>query len=614
MKFVGFDIETVGDLSEYALQAYRAIRKQAKISAASIATSSTAFGLLDPTIDQLTKILTQYQGQYIVAWNTCFDVSWLYAVGIPERLIEGVKWLDAMLLWMHTCREPESDNGPKRSWSLETAMKEFYPEHASFKEFTDFQTDSEEGKKSLLHRNKEDARFTAIPAERFWKLLTPPQRQAALIEARCIPMVARTYNQGIKIDVPALGRLKKKLTEDAATAYESLKTHYSEIDSINLGSPKQVGNLLYNIWGLTPPKFSAKGAPSTDKFALHDLAEKYPQAKLLRDYREATYNTAKYADATIKSLVYNGDGVVRPQMKIFGTYTGRAVYYSKQGRGKSERPSGIALHQWKRDTVFRELIIPPEGYDLVELDFAGQEFGLMAVASEDERMLALREDGEDAHSFMGAQVAGIDYKDLVRRVKAGDKEAAGQRKLGKFCNLSYQYRISAKAATVKAKVEYGLNLEESFVKQTQNSYKRAYPGVPDYWISAVARGQYNGYAETYAGRRIHFPKGGKDKNQKWAMESTCINYPIQGTGGDQKYLALSVARDELNQMEGYFYFDLHDGLYFILKKANSLKNAVKLRHLLSNLPYEEAWGVKFPIKFPVDCKIGPSWAALKEIE
>ena len=333
-RFIGFDIETRGELPEYALQAHRATQGQAYISAISVATSERAVGTLAPSKEHIEKLLVKLKGRYVVAWNTCFDVSWLYAIGIEPDLIESINWLDGMLLFMHLTREPEAETGPKRSYSLETALKTYFPDQAGFKDFTDFQNDSEDAEKQLLHRNKEDARFTAILAEMFWEKLSAEQRRAALIEARCIPMVALTYVRGLQINPDALTALREKLEADAITAYQLLKEHYADIDSVNLGSPKQIGELLYGFWGLHPPKLTPKGDPSTDKFALHALAETYPQAKSLRDYRESQYNLAKYVTATEKSIEYNGENTTRPQAKIFGTYTGRMTYYSSQKRPK----------------------------------------------------------------------------------------------------------------------------------------------------------------------------------------------------------------------------------------------------------------------------------------
>lgn len=100
--------------------------------------------------------------------------------------------------------------------------------------------------------------------------------------------------------------------------------------------------------------------------------------------------------------------------------------------------------------------------------------------------------------------------------------------------------------------------------------------------------------------------------EKWPLESTAINYPIQGTGGDQKYLALAVARNSLPTWGAHFYFELHDGLFFICPNAKAQAFAEDFKHRLSNLPYKAAWDVTLPVQFPVDAKLGPTWGDLKE--
>lgn len=429
---------------------------------------------------------------------------------------------------------------------------------------------------------------------------------------------------------------------------------------------------------------------------------------------------------------------------------------------------GIALHQMKRGKEYRRLIrVPqdfsvwtqpdtlvyapdvPEGYDLMEFDFAGQEFRWMAVASKDETMLSLCAPGEDAHSYMGAQIAGIDYRELVRRVQADEEEANFQRKLGKFCvaegelvltdqglvpiekvsldmrvwdgvewvnhtgcevqgiqevincggvwltadhvcftnkgtckyiraprrelqlmvtgidqtpiesrlgafsgplrrikhtkvcqtyditnagprhrytvsnylvsnsNLSFQYRVGSKTALMKARTDYEMDLDETFIKQILATYKAAFKGVAGsagtlgYWQTAVYRAKMQGYAETFAGRRVQLT-GTWSGREQWPMESTAINYPIQGTGADQKYLGLAVLRNLLPKFNAYFYMELHDGLFIIVPRDRSRKAGEVIQHNLSNLPYKSAWGVDLPIKFPVDAKISSeSWGDLK---
>jgi len=279
---------------------------------------------------------------------------------------------------------------------------------------------------------------------------------------------------------------------------------------------------------------------------------------------------------------------------------------------------GIALHQMKRGKEYRRLIRVPEGYAMVELDFCGQEFRWMAVASGDTTMLSLCEDGEDAHSYMGAQIAQMDYHELVRLVGEDDQTAVYQRKLGKLCNLSFQYRIGSKAALMKARTDYEMDLDETFIKQLMAVYKSTFrgvagaPGTIGYWASAIYKAKMAGYAETFAGRRVQL-RGSWTGREAWPMESTAINYPIQGSGADQKYLALAVIRNMLTKYRAYLYYELHDGIYVISPKDVVEKFYREAKHTLSNLPYKQAWNVDLPIKFPVDGKCSDeSWGDLRD--
>lgn len=233
----------------------------------------------------------------------------------------------------------------------------------------------------------------------------------------------------------------------------------------------------------------------------------------------------------------------------------------------------------------------------------------MAVAADDPTMLGLCAPGEDAHSYMGSQIAQRDYKELQCLAAEEEKQAKNDRYLGKFANLSAQYRIGSASATSKARVQYGLNVEEPFIRQILNIYRRTYPGVPMYWDRQIRLAQENLFVETMAGRRVYLYNW--TRANRWEKESTAINFPIQGSGADQKYLALAVARNELPQFGGHVYFELHDGLFFIIPKDKSRKATAYLRDKLSNLPYKAAWGVDLPVAFPVDAKIGPSWGDLK---
>jgi hypothetical protein len=98
------------------------------------------------------------------------------------------------------------------------------------------------------------------------------------------------------------------------------------------------------------------------------------------------------------------------------------------------------------------------------------------------------------------------------------------------------------------------------------------------------------------------------------MESTALIYPIQGTGGEQKYLALKIMKDLMIPERCYFAFDMHDGLYWWVPDAIVDRIAAQGRQLLNTLPYQEAWGFTPPIPMPWDAKLGKGWGSLQEFK
>jgi DNA polymerase I len=628
-KYIAFDFETSGELPEYALQPWRV--KQGKAWATSLATvrkipnelliGGCLFGHLhQPAI--YTHINTFLQQAIdnnwtVVGWNVAFDISWLLAYGF-EAKVNQLKFLDGMLLWKHLTVEPEYDTErhKKRSFSLKVAVTEILPQFAGYESDVDFHATDAASLAKLQKYNEQDTMFTLRLTRHFYnELAKEPQRlKAALIEADCLPMVAKANLQGMIVDVTTTEALGDRLVKTAADMLVRLAPH--GVTEKVVRSPKQLAKLMFEDWGLPVFKqnVSAKTGnitDSTDKEVLHELSFVDPRAAEIRLYREALGNKTKFVDAPLKSVEYNEDGKTHPAAMVFGTYTSRMTYASKQGRNKDERQIGFALHQMKRGKDFRSIIAAPPGHTLMEFDAAGQEFRWMAIASEDETMLELCQPGEDPHGFMGARIRHMDYRELVQRVKAGDKDAKDGRQLGKVANLSLQYRTSAKKLRSVARVQYNIPMEQPEADLIYGTYQNTYTRVPDYWKNQIALTKHLGYVETFAGRRVQVvgnwrgPKG-------WSMESTSINYRIQGTGGDQKYLALSVLRPYINRIGAVFAWELHDGIYFYVPDAMVERAATDIPYLLANLPYKKAWGFTPPIPLPWDCKYGKSWGELKD--
>jgi DNA polymerase-1 len=248
----------------------------------------------------------------------------------------------------------------------------------------------------------------------------------------------------------------------------------------------------------------------------------------------------------------------------------------------------------------------------------------MAVESGDPVMLDLCQPGQDAHAFMGSRIQPELEYDWIAQNRDDDPVAKAARKMGKVGNLSAQYRTGWLTLRKIAAVQHGVKLDAAEAELVIRTYRKTYRRVPRYWQRQIQFARVNGYVETLAGRRVNLgdyrtwrrvdeEKGMID--EIWPHESTAINFPIQGVGADQKYLALLVARNYLPTIGGRFLMELHDGMFFRVPKGTGEKAAHEIKGLLSNLPYRKAWNLKsdLPIHFPVDVKRGPHWGALKEL-
>lgn len=625
-NYLFFDFETSGTLPEYALQPWR--HKSGDMWATSLAYMHqlnsrpamfgdvAAGGIARQVIADMLALAIDNR-MTVVGWNVVFDIAILLAYGFHAEVAK-INWLDGMLLWKHLANEPEYDTirTKKKSYSLKQAVWEFLPQHAGYEDGVDFHTKDEAALAELLAYNKRDVVFTARLTKMFFGLLSAQQLKAAMLEAKCLPLVADANLRGIPLDRSALSALGTMLDARATDALAELAPHGVSEEVVR--SPKKLAELLFDVWGLpiykqTTGKTTGAVSRSTDKEALHELSFIDPRAKVLRTYRESLGNKTKFVEKPQESLDYSGDGCSRPQAVVFSTYTGRLTYSSTQGKNSQTKQIGFALHQEKRDPQFRAIAVAPEGHTIVEFDAAGQEYRWMALASMDDTMLRMCMPGEDAHGYMGAKIAHMEYEELLARKAAGDKSVDPIRQLGKVANLSCGYRTSAGKLRTVARVQYNLPMDLVESKHIWGMYRQTYPGVPKYWSTQIAHVKRCGYAETFAGRRVAVT-GDWGGTLGWSLESTAINYRIQGTGADQKYLALAVLRPYMTKHNILFAWELHDGLYFFVPDAVVERSIAHMRYLLNNLPYKKAWGYTPRIPLPWDCKVGKTWGNLKEVK
>lgn len=652
-KLRAFDVETFGKGKLYGLQPWRIMSRELRIR-------SYAFSYLHD--NKMARIpvgeesvagvnrhqLSQYlmacaeRGDYIVVWNGAYDIACLLALGLEAEVLAN-KWIDGMLLWIRT--EPR-----RNTYSLKDYIKENLPSLHGYADEIDHEVETPI--KELLAYNCGDTDATLYAAIACIQKLTEKELRAAMIEMADLPDVAAANLRGIMLDFNATKELYAYLTKQEADAIAALTPHLppgryfatkkddKNPNKINVKSPKDLPALLYDTWHLPVLKTTPKGGRSTDKETLLELALQDPRAKQIIEIRQAQNRMGKYVQSAIESAKYhdNFNGyqdmyglgwmkcfITRPQCKKAATYTGRCTYGSKiKKKGSKEIKIGIALHQMKRESIFRKAIIAPPGFLIVEHDFSGQEMRWMAEESEDPTMMQLFLDNMDGHAYMGARISGLSYERIVSDMKKGDedqefqntpefKESKQARYLGKFANLSLQYRTSAKKLRIKALADYGMVITFEQAQHYRDTYLQTFPGVPAYWDRQIELAQRQGYVETKGGRRVYF-KPEDWAGNAWSSESTALNFPIQGVGGDQKALAMMFLTAYYRKNGGMFAWDLHDGLFSYFPEETANYHGKEVQKILSNLPYEQAWGYKPKLPYPVDASIGKSWGEMKGLE
>lgn len=615
---VGIDIETkslVEDHDEYALQPWRVLSGDAIITEVSVARSDGRSKVISYTPEAVNELLAELESDKatLVWFNGVFDLAFLYASGHD---LQHFNHVDAMFIWKWAKNSQRTEMGGF-SFSLAAGAKYWLEDLTWCEAFIKMKKLGQdivagEDEEYWKKRAAFDALATVLIADRAGECLTPKQQRAAAIEGACMWANSVSWVKGVLINTPQCKSMSKGITEEMeeievllGVRNESPQWSPSKI----LRSPNQKCDLIYKTWDHTCKRFTPKGKPSSDKAALTYLADKDDRCIELLRWSELNTQYTKFINTPQEAAAYLGSSYLHPSPKIFSTYTGRMTY---TGKTKNKFKTGCALHQWPRPKPLRKLVLPPPGKKLVEFDAAGQENRIMAILSGDPTMLGIFKNAMDIHSYTGADLAGVSYEDFMK-LKAKGNEAVvgghGFRYQGKFNNLSNQYRVGVKTQRVQARVQYGMNVDFMVVKGWQDAWHRLYPGVKEYWKSAIHKAKELGYAETLGGRRFYLTHWSGD--YRWGTESSAINFPIQGTGADMKELAVAILTRKCPDFE--YAFDLHDALFGYVDINMPNSRLLEMREILNNLPYKQVWGVDLPIPLLWDCQVGPNWGEMVEL-
>ena len=341
------------------------------------------------------------------------------------------------------------------------------------------------------------------------KLQAIPSLNSVLtdIEMPLVPVLARIERQGALVDAKLLGVQSVELGDKMV----ALEREAFEIagEEFNLGSPKQLGVILYEKLGLPILSKTAKGQPSTAEAVLAELAEQdFPLPKVLMQYRSMSKLKSTYTDRLPEQI--------NPRTGRIHTSYHQAV--TATGRLSSSDPNlqNIPIRTAEGRRI-RQAFVAPKGYKLLAADYSQIELRIMAHLAKDEGLLHAFRNNLDVHSATAAEVFGVDLSDVT----------TDQRRSAKAINFGLIYGMSAFGLAKQIGVDR---------KQSQayiDRYFARYPGVLEYMERTRTQAAEQGYVETIFGRRLYLPEiNAKNPALRKGAERTAINAPMQGTAAD----------------------------------------------------------------------------------
>lgn len=327
------------------------------------------------------------------------------------------------------------------------------------------------------------------------------------IEMPLVPVLAKIERQGALVDAALLqiqsGELGVKMAELERRAFELAGEEF------NLGSPKQLGSILYDKLGMPVLSKTAKGQPSTAEAVLDELAEQgYPLPEVLMQYRSLSKLKSTYTDKL--------PGQINPRTGRIHTSYQQAV--AATGRLSSSDPNlqNIPIRTAEGRRI-RQAFIASPGYKLLAADYSQIELRIMAHLAKDEGLLHAFRNNLDVHRATAAEVFGV----------ALEAVTTDQRRSAKAINFGLIYGMSAFGLAKQIGVDR---------KQSQDyidRYFARYPGVLAYMERTRAQAAEQGFVETLFGRRLYLPDiNAKNPALRKGAERTAINAPMQGTAAD----------------------------------------------------------------------------------
>jgi DNA polymerase-1 len=426
----------------------------------------------------------------------------------------------------------------------------------------------------------EDADITLRLHAAMWPQLTAQPALEKIydeIELPLLTVLSDMEQTGVAIDTGMLASQSKELARRILDIEQ--EAHREAGQPFNLGSPKQIQQILFDKLQLPVLAKTPKGQPSTAESVLTELALDYPLPRLVLDWRSFSKLKSTYTDKLPQQ--------VNPDTGRVHTSYHQAV--AATGRLSSSDPNlqniPVRTEEGRR---IRQAFVAPAGRALLAADYSQIELRIMAHLSADAGLLAAFEAGADVHRATAAEVFGV----------APEAVTADQRRSAKAINFGLIYGMSAFGLARQ------LGIPRGAAQEYIDLYFERYPGVRDYMEATREQAREQGFVETVFGRRLYLPDiKARNGQRRQAAERTAINAPMQGTAADIIKRAMLALHDWIGSQTEHdltMIMQVHDELVFEVATADV--EAVKA-------PITEHMAGAAELKVPllVDVGTGANW-------
>ena len=452
--------------------------------------------------------------------------------------------------------------------------------------------------KTLLGSGKSAITFDRVPVDeatryaaedaditlRLWQYLKPRLHRNKVtvvyetLERPLVPVLAEMEMYGIKVDRDTLSRMSNGFAQKMAGLEAEI--HAMAGRSFNVGSPKQLGEVLFDEMALPGGKKGKTGAYATGVDVLEDLATEHELPGLVLDWRQLSKLKSTYTDA-LQDHIHPDTGRVHTSYSIAGAITGRLA-------STDPNLQNIPIRS-EEGRKIREAFVADTGKTLVALDYSQIELRILAHIADIPSLKRAFADGIDIHALTASQMFDVPLDQMTPEV----------RRKAKAINFGVIYGISGFG------LARNLRIPRAEAQAFIDTYFERFPGIRTYMDDTVAFAKEHGYVQTLFGRRIHTPEIGAKGPHAGFAKRAAINAPIQGTAADVIRRAMVRMPLAISHLPAKMLLQVHDELLFEVEDTavDELTRIAKQVMEGASLPV-----VKLDVPLIVESGSGPNWA------